>query len=116
MKIPFLDSPVRCRAQAHRNISLDMQPSIRVAVVSEERMFREALITLLSGYEGLEVTVFSGGWMAAEGNPVRVLLIDTAPDLQVALLHTGLRPDPLPRSVEPLTCASGRCWGSSRPA
>ena len=56
-----------------------MQSSIRVAVVSEERMFREALTASLGGYEGLE---------AAVDGEADVVLIDAAPDPQTALLQT----------------------------
>ena len=86
---PFLDSPVHCRVQADRPISLYMQPSIRVAVVSEERMFREALAASLSGYEGLEVTALPGDGISVEGEePSDIVLIDAASDFQVALLRT----------------------------
>lgn len=86
---PFLDFPVHCRVQAGRSISLDMQPSIRVAVVSEERMFREALAASLSVYEGLEVTTLPSGRISADGEePAGVVLIDAASDPQAALLHT----------------------------
>jgi DNA-binding NarL/FixJ family response regulator len=77
----FLAPQVHCRVQAGGSISLSMQPSIRVAVVSEERMFREALTVSLSGYEGMEV---SDG--REEGT--EVVLIDAAPDPQTALLQT----------------------------
>jgi DNA-binding NarL/FixJ family response regulator len=57
--------------------------------VSEERMFREALTALLSGYDGLEVTALSSDRISVDGeDPVGVVLIDAAPDLQAALLHT----------------------------
>ncbi|HEV2855778.1 MAG TPA: response regulator transcription factor [Thermoanaerobaculia bacterium] len=66
-----------------------MQPSIRVAVVSEERMFREALAASLSGYEGLEVTALPGDGISVEGEePSDIVLIDAASDFQVALLRT----------------------------
>lgn len=89
---PFLGCPVHCRVQSEGSISLSMQPSIRVAVVSEERMFREALTASLSGYEGLEVTVLPGERVAINGDGQEegtdVVLIDAAPDPQEALLHT----------------------------
>lgn len=79
---PFLDPPVHCRVQSQGSISLYMQPSIRVAVLSEERMFREALTASLAGYEGLEVLALPG-----EGE-ADVVLVDAAPDSRAALLQT----------------------------
>jgi two-component system, NarL family, nitrate/nitrite response regulator NarL len=88
----FLDSPVHCRVQSDGFISLAMQPSIRVAVVSEERMFREAVAVSLTSYEGLEVTAFSGDRTATAGEDgagvADVVLIDAAPDPQTALART----------------------------
>jgi DNA-binding NarL/FixJ family response regulator len=95
---PFLDSPVHCRVQPGGFISEPMQPSvvppavvppaIRVAVVSEERMFREALTASLSAYDGLEVAALPGDRIAAaEEAGANVLLIDAAADPQSALLH-----------------------------
>lgn len=91
---PILNSPVHCRVQFGGLISLGMQPSIvppaiRVAVVCEERMFREALTASLAGYEGLEVTPLTDGRISADGDgrgsEAGVVLIDAALDLQAAL-------------------------------
>lgn len=79
---PFLDLPVHCGIQADGFISIYMQSSIRVVVVSEERMFREALAVSLASYEGLETPA-----VAEEGveEGVDVVLIDAAPDPKAAL-------------------------------
>jgi DNA-binding NarL/FixJ family response regulator len=79
---PFLDPPVHCRVQPGRFTSLYMQSSIRVVVVSEERMFREAVAASVAGYEGLE----AAGDGQEEG--VDVVLIDAASDLQAGLRQT----------------------------
>lgn len=78
---PFLDYPVHCGIQSDGFISIYMQCSIRVAVVSEERMFREALAVSLAGYEGVEVPEDVTG-------AVDVVLIDAAPDSRVAMART----------------------------
>ena len=79
-----------------------MRSSIRVAVVSEERMFREAMTASLAGYEGLRVAGLSGGQVSANGeaadtaadlvvdllNNADIVLIDAAPDRKAALAHT----------------------------
>lgn len=88
---PFLDSPVHCRVQSEGSISLDMQPSIRVVVVSEERLFREALAASLSSYEGLAVLAIPANGDGSEGAAIPkadVVLIDAAADFQAALLRT----------------------------
>jgi DNA-binding NarL/FixJ family response regulator len=82
---PFLGLPVHCRVQPGGFMSIPMQLSVRVAVLSEERMFREALTASLSGYEGLDVTAPSDDRL--EGEP-GVVLIDAAPDFQSALALT----------------------------
>ncbi len=79
---PFLGPPVHCRVQPERFTSLYMQSSIRVVVVSEERMFREAVAASVAGYEGLE----AAGDGQEEG--VDVVLIDAASDLQAGLRRT----------------------------
>lgn len=48
-----------------------MQPAIRIAVLSDERMFREVLEAALAGREGLEVAVH-----AAAGAAIDVVLVD----------------------------------------
>ena len=86
---PFLDSPVHCRVQPSGSTSLSMGSSIRVAVVSEERMFREAVMISLAGYEGLEVAALQGERSPVDGEEAAdVVLIDTAPDPKAALAHT----------------------------
>jgi DNA-binding NarL/FixJ family response regulator len=88
---PFLDSPVHCRVQPSGSTSISMRSSIRVAVVSEERMFREAVAVSLACYEGLAVSALSGGQASADGGDAEtadVVLIDAAPNLQTALAHT----------------------------
>jgi DNA-binding NarL/FixJ family response regulator len=88
---PFLDSGVHCRVPPLGFTSIPVQLLIRVAVLSEERMFREALTASLSGYEGLDVTAMSGepSEDRLEGNPkASVVLIDAAPGLQWALART----------------------------
>lgn len=76
-----------------------MRSSIRVVVVSEERMFREAVTVSLASYEGLAVSPLSGAQIRADGEEnatagvniagiADVVLIDAAPDRQVALAHT----------------------------
>jgi DNA-binding NarL/FixJ family response regulator len=100
---PFLDSPVHCRVQPSGSTSLSMGSSIRVAVVSEERMFREAVAVSLSGYEGLRVAGLSGEQVSADGEAAGiagiadiagiagiadVVLIDAAPDPKAALART----------------------------
>lgn len=84
---PFLDPPVHCRIQPDGFISIYMQPSIRVAVVSEERMFREALAASLGSYKGLDIVDIAD---IAEGvtDAVDVVLIDAAPDPRAALART----------------------------
>ena len=85
---PFLDSPVHGGVQSEGFTSLSMGPSIRVAVVSEERMFREAVTVSLAGYEGLAVAALSGAQVTADGEEtVDVVLIDAAPDRKAALAH-----------------------------
>lgn len=78
---PFLDPPVHCGIQANGFISIYMQPSIRVVVVSEERMFREALAASLASYEGIDVA-------GEPADTVDVVLIDAAPDPKTALVQT----------------------------
>lgn len=80
---PFLDPPVHCGIQADGFISIYMQPSIRVVVVSEERMFREALSVSLASYEGIDAALVEDG---TDG--VDVVLIDAASDPKVALART----------------------------
>jgi DNA-binding NarL/FixJ family response regulator len=78
MTEPFLDSPVHCGIQAGGFSSIYMQSPIRVAVVSEERMFREALAASLASYKGLDVAEDTT-------DAVDVLLIDAASDPKAAL-------------------------------
>jgi len=82
---PFLNPPVHCRVQPGGLIPIPMQLSVRVAILSEERMFREALTASLSGYEGLDVTAPSDDRLEGEAG---VVLIDAAPNLQSALART----------------------------
>jgi two-component system NarL family response regulator len=69
-----------------------MQPSIRVAVVSGDRIFREVLAASLAGCKGLEVIAAAGapGELAADGREIGtdVVLIDAGSDLQPALAFT----------------------------
>ncbi len=87
---PFLGSPVHCRVQSGGLISLTMQSSrVRVAVLSEERMFREALATSLASYEGLDVLdIAEVSEIADVAERADVVLIDAAPDPKTALAHT----------------------------
>jgi DNA-binding NarL/FixJ family response regulator len=90
---PFLDSPVHCGIQADGFISIYMQSSIRVAVVSEERMFREALTVSLASYEGIHIADIAGiagiadlaEDVADATDAVDVVLIDATPDPRAAL-------------------------------
>jgi len=61
-----------CRVHRAGRISVAMQPSIRVAVTSGDRMFREVLEASLVDHEGLEVV---SGSSAIDG-AVDVLLVD----------------------------------------
>lgn len=76
-----------------------MGSSIRVAVVSEERMFREAVTVSLAGYEGLAVAALSGAQVMADGEETAdMVLIDAAPNLQAALAHTRAAGDRWPEA------------------
>jgi DNA-binding NarL/FixJ family response regulator len=68
-----------------------MQPSIRVAVSSRERMLREVLEASLSGREGLEV-------VPADDGAVDVLLVDVGCDRSAALAHTWEARDRWPQA------------------
>ncbi len=81
---PFLDPPVHCRIQSDGFISIYMQSAIRVAVVSEERMFREALAASLGSYKGLDIVDIAEGVTDA----VDVVLVDAALDPRAALART----------------------------
>src|SRR4030095_6345854 len=64
-----------------------MPPSIRIAVVSEDRMLREVLEAALARYDGLEVAAASARGERGDGC-VDVALIDAGRDLPAALSRT----------------------------
>jgi DNA-binding NarL/FixJ family response regulator len=68
-----------------------MQPSIRVAVSSRERMLREVLEASLSGREGLEV-------VPGDDGAVDVLLMDVGCDAGTALANTREARDRWPQA------------------
>jgi len=72
------------RVQRAGLVPVAMQPSIRVAVRSEERMLREVLEAFLAGRAGLEVVSPGPG----EDGAVDVLLVDVGCDPMAALART----------------------------
>jgi two-component system NarL family response regulator len=66
-------------------MSVSMQPSIRVAVSSEERMLREVLEASLAGREGLQVV---SPVSPEDGGGVDVLLVDVGCNPSAALART----------------------------
>lgn len=77
---PFLDPRLHCRMELDGLVPVSPRPTIRVVVVSEERLFREAVAVSLASYDGIAVL---GDLEPAER--VDVVLMDTAPDPQAAL-------------------------------
>lgn len=87
----FLVPRLHCRVQPAGLMSASMQPSIRVAVSSRERMLREVLEASLSGREGLEV-------VPGDDEAVDVLLMDVGCDAAAALADTREAHDHWPQA------------------
>ena len=82
---PFLDLAVHCGVQAAGPNSILMGTPVTVIVISEDRIFREALEASLARQEGLHVVAAGQG---ADGGGADVVLIDAGFDPEAALART----------------------------
>jgi two-component system nitrate/nitrite response regulator NarL len=86
---PFLGPPVHCWPLYPDPISILMQPSIAVVVVSVDRIFSEVVAASLSRREGLEAIVAPGGAGGLDPQSAPgIVLIDASLDRQSSLSQT----------------------------